>query len=78
MTNKPIVALQYEEPQFASEPEINRLEDMTGLFRRVSSAPTWTPRGRLIDSLAFYASGITYRLYVYDYTNKAWRYTALT
>lgn len=67
-----------EDQKDAQPQQSLRLEDLWGTIRRVSAAPTWTPRGRLIDQFAFYVNGATYRLYVYDEISKAWRYTALT
>lgn len=53
------------------------IRDLTGLIQAVSSAPTWSPR-KFSEQFAVYASGATYRFYIYDSTNKAWRYVALT
>lgn len=78
----PLVKIEYDEPGLPaqqSQPQQGvRFEDLWGTLRLVSSAPSWTPRGRIEDSLALYISGATYRLYVYDYQNGAWRFAALT
>ena len=58
------------------QPKI-RLKDLDGYFETVSSVPTHTPRN-LYEQVKIYVSGATYRLYIYDMTNQAWRYVALT
>ena len=54
-----------------------RLETLIGKIKTVSAVPSWTPRN-LYEQLVIYKSGATIRLYVYDNTNLAWNYTALT
>lgn len=84
MSNQPEVSLDFSEPQFGGDERGNRptiaprFEDLWGTIRLVTAVPSWTPRGRLEDSIALYISGATYRLYVYDYSNAAWRYASLT
>ena len=39
--------------------------------------PSYTPK-KVSEQITIYVSGATYRLYIYDFTNNAWRYTALT
>jgi hypothetical protein len=65
------------EPQ-KQPPKAPQFRDLWGTLRNINTVPTWTPRGRLEDSLALYINGTTYRLYVYDVTNSAWRYATLT
>lgn len=69
----------FQEPNLTDQlvPTPVMLEEVVGTFPRVSSAPTWTPK-KFNDSFAFYANGSTYRLYVYDFTNNAWRFCALS
>ncbi len=51
--------------------------DIVGMLKTTSTVPTYTPT-KFSDQFILYVSGATYRLYIYDNTNKAWRYTALT
>lgn len=69
--------IPYTEPTFNPPPKPVHLEEITGYFPQVSSAPTWTPK-TFKGQFAVYKNGSTYRLYVYDTANAAWRYTALT
>jgi hypothetical protein len=84
MTNDPAIKLTYDEPavvQGNAQPQPSTaptFAELWGTIRVVSAVPSWTPRGRLEDSLALYINGATYRLYVYDHTNSAWRYATLT
>lgn len=57
--------------------ETSRIDNLFGMFQTVSSVPTGVPT-RLINQIQFYSSGATYRLYMYDTTNKVWRYASLT
>lgn len=54
-----------------------KLENIIGLIKTVSVAPTHTPRN-FFEQFIIYTSGATYRLYLYDVANNAWRYVALT
>lgn len=53
------------------------LANLIGVISTVSSAPAWTPK-TFIEQFAVYANASTYRFYIYDSLNKAWRYVALT
>jgi hypothetical protein len=53
------------------------LQNIIGFIQTVSAAPTWTPRN-FFEQMAIYKSGGTKRLYVYDFVNHIWSYTALT
>lgn len=54
-----------------------KLQDIINFFPSVSTAPTDAPK-RFVDQVKTYSSGGTYRLYIYDIVDKAWRYVALT
>jgi hypothetical protein len=63
-------------------PEINlqqqiRGQNVFGLFRTVSSAPTGVPNTSL-DQIQFLKSGSTLQLYFYDATNHAWHFATMT
>jgi len=58
-------------------PDEQRTEQIRQGFRVVSSVPTRAPRD-YYESIVIYVSGSTYRLYVYDEKNSAWRYSSLT
>lgn len=73
---KPI-EITYTPPTFSTPQKEVRIEDIFGFFPQVTSAPTWTPRS-FRDQFAIYRSGATYRFYIYDTTNEAWRFCALT
>lgn len=82
--NKPAITVPFEESGTTERsdnipsPETQRFDQLWGTFRIVSSAPTWTPRGRLEESIALYSSGGTRRLYVFDYQAGSWHYASLT
>ncbi len=57
--------------------QINLNTDIIGLFEVVSTAPSVAPTN-VYQQVKLYANGSTYRLYLYDYLNRAWRYVALT
>lgn len=80
---EPNVRMEYSEPAFTPSDgpkptNAPRFEDLWGTLRLVNTAPTWTPRGRLEDSLALCIAGSVFRLYVYDYQTPVWRYATLT
>jgi hypothetical protein len=52
--------------------------DIFGVVRIVDEEPTWTPRGRLEDSLALLIDDGTLRVCVYDYSNARWLFAALS
>lgn len=57
---------------------INDLDtDIQGLFETVSVVPTNLPKGAY-DQIKVYENAGTHRLYWYDATSHAWRYTAGT
>lgn len=72
-----MIDIPYNEPSFTPAAPDVRVETVFGAIPQVTTAPTWTPR-TFKDGFAYYVSGATYRFYVYDFTNHAWRYTALT
>ncbi len=82
MKQKPAISLKYDEPGNGNAQQTPStgpgFEKLWGTIRVVSAAPDWTPRGRLEDSLALYINGSTYRLYIFDPINAAWRYASLT
>ena len=51
-------------------------DTLIGKIQTVSVVPTQIPRN-LYEQIVIYVSGATLRLYVYDNTNKAWRYSTL-
>ena len=51
--------------------------EISGILKTTDTAPTHTPK-RFSEQFIIYANGATYRLYIYDIVNKAWRYVALT
>lgn len=53
------------------------IAQIVGFFEVVSTVPTGVP-SRLVDQIKIYKNGGTIRLYIYDYKNHAWRYSALT
>lgn len=52
------------------------LTDIVGMFPTVSVAPTHIPRN-LYEQLVIYINGATYKLYLYDATNKNWKSVTL-
>jgi len=74
--------LKIEEPSSIAVPmgdktKTSNLEDDLRFIRTTSTIPTYFPRTSL-EKIVVYVSGTTYRLYVWDNTNKTWRYVALT
>lgn len=53
------------------------IKNITSFIQVVSTVPAGFPKS-FFDQIKIYISGGTYRLYVYDYANNAWRYTTLT
>ena len=51
--------------------------NLIGFIRTVSVVPTNTPADTN-NQIVLYANSTTYRLYIYDKVNLAWRYVALT
>lgn len=83
MTNKPAIKLAYEEPGAASNTpskpsDAPNFASLWGGIRIVTTAPTWTPRGRIEDSLALLIDAGTPNLCVYDYTNAQWLFAELS
>lgn len=72
-----MIDLPYTEPNLDPTHEPLMLENLAGYFPQVTAAPTWTPR-TFRDQFAVYANGSTYRFYIYDTANSAWRYMTLT
>lgn len=54
-----------------------KLQDIINFFPSTNSAPVDPPK-RFADQVRTYSNAGTYRLYIYDIVDKAWRYTALT
>lgn len=56
--------------------------DLRGIIRTVSVVPSTSTNVRkpksVSEQILLYANGGTFRLYIYDAQNDAWRYTALT
>lgn len=76
MENQSKDSLDYAEPQLNFQKEA-RIEDLWGMVKTVSTAPTWTPR-KFSEQFAIYSNSTTYRFYWYDTTNNAWRYASGT
>jgi len=74
--DKAVVGFPDDIPQ-TQPPEIQKLENIYGMFNTSSSIPTATPNVAR-DQIVFYSSGSTYRVYIYDVTNNVWRYATLT
>ena len=53
------------------------VDQISGLIKTVTSAPTHIPR-KFNEQFVIYQNSTTYRLYIYDALNGAWRYVALT
>lgn len=51
--------------------------DLLGFIETVTTAPTHMPVD-IFDQIKLYQNATTYRLYIYDTLNNAWRYVALT
>lgn len=59
------------------ETEPLQFEELWGKIETRDSVPTYVPK-KISEQIVLYTSGATFRLYVYDFTNNAWRFTALT
>ena len=53
------------------------LRGLDGLWETVDTAPTLVPRNPF-EQFKIYQNSTTYRLYIYDNKNNAWRYCNLT
>lgn len=53
------------------------LFDIFGMIEVVTAVPTGEPKD-IANCLKLYSTGGTYRLYIYDTKNSAWRYATLT
>ena len=71
------IELKYDEPKLTTPQPPIRLHDIPDFFPQITATPTWTPK-TFKDQFAVYKNGSTYRLYVYDTANGAWRYASLT
>lgn len=70
--------MEYQEPNINAVPsDVVDLENIYGIFPQITATPTWTPR-RFIEQFAIYKNGGTFRFYIWDSANKAWRYASLT
>ena len=77
MSDPQPISIEYQPPEDAQPTPLIPLGQIFGTFPRVVAAPSWVPRS-FESSFAFYVSGTTYRLYVYDFAGKAWRYATLS
>ena len=77
MSDKPI-KVEYDEPKpQASQNQPQRVENLFGFIKQVSSAPTWVPK-TLYEQFAIYKNGSTYRFYWYDFSGAVWKYATGT
>lgn len=53
------------------------MSDLFGLFETVSTVPTISPLS-IFDQVKLYSNAGTFKLYVFDATNNAWRFVTLT
>lgn len=53
------------------------IKNITSFVEIVSVVPAGFPKN-FFDQIKLYINGGTYRLYIYDYVNNAWRYATLT
>ena len=51
--------------------------ELWGKIDTTSTVPTYVPK-KVAEQIIIYVSGVTLRLYIYDFTNNAWRYMILT
>jgi hypothetical protein len=72
-----MIEIPFDENKIQAPQAPLRVEDILGNFPQVTATPTWTPK-TFRDQFAIYKNGSTYRLYVYDTANNAWRYASLT
>jgi hypothetical protein len=59
-------------------PSAQRFDQLYGSLRIIDAEPTWTPRGRIEESIALLIDGGTPNLCVYDYQNRAWLFAELS
>jgi hypothetical protein len=71
---KTIENIEDFEPGEENEP---LLENIIGMIRTVSTAPTYTPT-KFSQQLVNYDDGTNKRLYIYDRVNKSWSYITKT
>jgi hypothetical protein len=74
MENKSIVKTEYTDQEIKPIPTQN-MREIFGMFRSISGAPTGNPV-KFADQIVIDTTNA--RLYIYDTTTKAWKYTALT
>jgi hypothetical protein len=72
MENKQNEPIKYESQDFSPE-KAQRIENIWGLFRTSTTAPTGKPV-KFGDQIVVYTNGSTYRLYWYDTKNNVWHY----
>lgn len=53
------------------------IKNIVNFIEIVATIPAGFPKN-FFDQVKIYISGGTYRLYIYDYSNSAWRYATLT
>lgn len=67
----------YDHPEIHAAPDTTvRIESIIGMFPRVSSAPTWTPK-KFQDMFAYYLSGGEARFYIFFPNDNTWRYRVI-
>lgn len=67
----------YSLAQFNNIDSYISIKNLQDFIEVVSVVPAQTPRN-LYEQIKIYISGGTYRLYVYNYKDNAWRYATLT
>jgi len=83
--NKPAIELDFEgaddptptPPRGPGTPS-SRFDQIFGSIRIIDAEPTWTPRGRIEDSIALLIDGGTPNLCVYDYQTRQWLFAELS
>lgn len=53
-----------------------RFSELWGNVETTDTIPTYVPK-KISEQIIIYINGITLRLYIYDFTNNTWRYSAL-
>lgn len=68
--------IEFDEQSFQQD-NLQKIENLWGIIKTVSVAPTHVPR-KLDEQVLIYTNGATYRLYWYDMTNNVWHYITAT
>lgn len=66
-----------ETPSVPPNEPIDFFDISGGFIDTVNVVPTNIPK-KLAEQILIYSNGGTYRLYIYDTVNNAWRYATLT